>query len=349
MLTQEVVECAFPAWYSRFEKTTIRSKILPLPRPVLEYLLEDGQLVLPAECNPENRDGKEDDYEDFGDDDWTEAEEGGSGSSDPKLEQNSFKEFSDTITQTIKQFGGQVFCKLNWSSPKDANWIGFNNSLKVSSLSQLYLLLKSSDFIVHDLTLPFKFCADKDSEQPKVDYCLVLRKWIDVNPGTEFRCFVRNKDLIAVSQRDNTNFYDHIQGQADSIKQDILTFFREHIQPKFSLDNYVFDVIRSKKDKVILVDFNPFGETTEALFFTWEELRELDPCNNRDVDSFEFRYATDSSGVQPHPYRHYSIPRDFVDLSTGSDPAKLMDFLKLEQQAQGNSGDAPEDSDTDED
>ena len=50
----------------------------------------------------------QDDYEDFGDDDWTEAEEGGSGSSDPKLEQKSFKEFSDTITQTIKQFGGQV-------------------------------------------------------------------------------------------------------------------------------------------------------------------------------------------------------------------------------------------------
>ena len=49
----------------------------------------------------------QDDYEDFGDDDWTEAE-GGSGSTDPKLEQKSFKEFSDTIAQTIKQFGGQV-------------------------------------------------------------------------------------------------------------------------------------------------------------------------------------------------------------------------------------------------
>ena len=50
------------------------------------------------------------------------------------------------------------FCKrpqiLNWSCPKDATWVAFNNNLKCSNLSQLYLLLKSSDFVVHDLTSP---------------------------------------------------------------------------------------------------------------------------------------------------------------------------------------------------
>ena len=61
---------------------------------------------------------------------------------------------------------------------------------------------------------------------------------------------------------------------------------------------------------------------------------------------FYLRYATDSSGVQPHPYRHYSIPSDFVDLSTGSDPAKLIDFLKLQSRSSANT--VVSDSDSDE-
>ena len=194
-----------------------------------------------------------------------------------------------------------MFIKLNWSSPKDATWIVFNNSLRCSSLSQLYLLLKSSDFIVHDLTRPFKFCIDEETVKPSVQYslilrqrsellyqtcfihlnmtqfiicCLIYRNWLDVNPGSEFRCFVKEEELIAICQRDNSNYYDHIAIQQESIKQDIISFFREHIKNKFPSADFVFDVIRTTKDKVILVDFNPFGETTEALFFSWDELRD---------------------------------------------------------------------------
>jgi len=336
MLISDVVACSLPAWYPQFEKVTIQTEIIPLPQLVLEYFLEDGQLVLPSECNKEQSDGQEDDYEYFGDVDWNSEQ-----NTDPSAEQKSFPEFSAQVTSILNQFGGEMFCKLNWSSPKDATWIGFNNSLKCTSLSQLYLLLKSSDFVTNDLTMPFKFCEDIAEEMttPSLQYCLVLRQWIDVNPGMEFRCFVKNKDIVAISQRDNTAFYDHIMKNESSIKQDIFTFFKEHIQNKFNCDNYVFDVIRSKKDKVILVDFNPFGETTDALFFTWEELKSWN-------SHFEFRYATDSSGVQPHPYRHYSIPRDFVDLGSGSDPDKLKDFLRLQQ---GANSEQEQQSDSDSD
>ena len=140
-----------------------------------------------------------------------------------------------------------------------------------------------------------------------------------------------NRKLIGLCQRDNTNYYDHIEDQEDSIVQDVVSFYREHIEDRFPSPSFVFDVIRSKKDKVILVDFNPYGETTDPLFFTWDELEQ--------GFDFDFRYATDSSGVQPHPYRHYSVPRDFVDLSTGADPAKLIDFLKLQSQQQDSDSD----------
>ena len=45
----------------------------------------------------------------------------------------------------------------------------------------------------------------------------------------------------------------------------------------------------------------------------------------------------------PHPYRHYSLPRDVIDLATGDDPETLIDFLRLKQRTEN--GDNSEDSD----
>lgn len=44
----------------------------------------------------------------------------------------------------------------------------------------------------------FIHCEDyeENEEQPNIGYSLILRKWQDLNPGYEFRCFVRNNKLI---------------------------------------------------------------------------------------------------------------------------------------------------------
>ncbi len=91
--------------------------MLPLPPEVLEYLLEDDtSLLLPSECNAEHYDGKEEDYDTFGEVDWEKdnAEE----ESEEKIEQKSFPEFSENVMEMMKTLGGKVFCKLNWSCPR---------------------------------------------------------------------------------------------------------------------------------------------------------------------------------------------------------------------------------------
>ena len=52
------------------------------------------------------------------------------------------------------------------------------------------------------------------------------------------------------------------------------------------------------------------------------------------------RYVEENSGVRPHPYMHYSLPRDVVDLATGEDPAKLIDFLRLKQRTENGDSDS---------
>ena len=252
-------------------QVTFKSSVIPLTDEVLEYLMDNERLVLPKECDSDNYDGKEDDYEEFGDVDWSTVEEG------ETAEQKSFPEFSAKVAQEMKALGGEVFPKLNWSCPKDASWVGMGGSLKCTSLSQLYLLLKSSDFVAHDLTMPFSDCDDQSPDaQSAVQYCLVLRKWREVNPGTEWRCFVKDGRLVAACQRDTASHYSHMAREEESIRRDLVTFFREQIRDKFPLSSYVFDVTRPGKDRVILMDFNPFGNPTDTLLFeSWEDLNEI--------------------------------------------------------------------------
>ncbi len=47
----------------------------------------------------------------------------------------------------------------------------------------------------------------------------------------------------------------------------------------------MFDVVRFKKSLVKLVDFNPFGQTTDSILFEWSELQEV----NTSLASVQFR------------------------------------------------------------
>jgi len=52
-----------------------------------------------------------------------------------------------------------VVPKLDWSAPKDATWISATNSMECRTPNDVYLL-KSSNFITHDLEQAFDGCED---------------------------------------------------------------------------------------------------------------------------------------------------------------------------------------------
>ncbi|XP_076152849.1 translation initiation factor eIF2 assembly protein [Alosa pseudoharengus] len=344
MKKEQVVNCQFSVWYPIFKKFTIKSLILPLPQNVIDYLLDDGTLVVPesASNTPQthnNTSDSEGDDVQWSDDETTET-----------VKAPEFPDFNAKVLEAINSLGGCVFPKLNWSAPRDANWIALNSSLQCQSLSDIFLLFKSSDFVTHDLTQPFIHCSDQDSPDPTISYELVLRKWSELIPGGEFRCFVKENKLIGISQRDYTQYYHHVSKQEDSVCQSIQDFFRDHIQYKFLDDDFVLDVYRDSCGRVWLIDINPYGPVTDSLLFTWEELSSgsrLTATQPQDDMPQEerpaFRYTTSEVTVQPSPCLSYRMPRDFVDLSTGEDAYKLIDFLKLtkrQQEAEESEGEA---------
>lgn len=197
---EEVLNCQFSSWYDTFrdlplgrKNVTIKSIVLPLPPDFIEFLLSDGiRLPLGAtkvsSCAPNEQDGDEDVWssstcsENADDHDQEDAD----SADGPR--QYYFPELNRHIEEAIAELGGSVIPKLNWSCPKDATWVN-NGTLKCQTPGDVYLLLKSSDFVMHDLLHAI------DKEHTTIQYELVLRKWCNLHPSMEFRCFVSDRQL----------------------------------------------------------------------------------------------------------------------------------------------------------
>lgn len=133
--------------------------------------------------------------------------------------------------------------------------------------TQIVLLLKSSDRVSHDLST---IAAMPESCRPRLQ--LALRKWYDLRPEREFRCFIRQRSLVGISQRDPTQFFPQLQGDMPTFSRLIKPFITQKVLPVFPLANYTCDVYVATTGSVKIVDFNPIGGTTSPLLFDWEEL-----------------------------------------------------------------------------
>lgn len=199
--------------------------------------------------------------------------------------------------------------KLNWSAPKDATWINAN-SMECRTPSDVYLLLKSSDFVTHDLEHAFDDTeeastadgADKAQADPEIPYHLVLRKHFLLNPSLEFRCFVRRRNIVAISQRD-LNHFDFLFSLSDTFRSRITSFFNENLRDTFPDESFVFDVyIPPPHDKVWLVDINPWAQRTDPLLFSWLELLTMDgPDSDKWVQKQKAQEAKEAANVVSIP------------------------------------------------
>lgn len=96
--------------------------------------------------------------------------------------------------------------------PQDATWASATNSLKCYTPTDIFLLLKCSDVISHDvceasvvnghsmyIVAFFRYdrCPHPHPARPS-QFFVVLREYISFHQSNEFRCFIRNKELIGL-------------------------------------------------------------------------------------------------------------------------------------------------------
>ncbi|KAI0763619.1 D123-domain-containing protein [Trametes elegans] len=312
----------FSSWYPRFASHSIRSTVIrPLSSEFRHYLDSDGVFVpdgaedLPAESTLS-------DDEDAGED-----EEDAS----PKF---AFPELDTRIREAIAEYGA-VFPKLNFSSPRDAAWIlPASSPLKCTSPADVYLLLKSSDFVQHDLSpaLVFDGCDPaptsstdgSTANSSPYELELVLRKWYPVDRARELRCFVRQENLIGISQRD-PNYYDFWNEPATQAKvvDAVTAFWEANIKGKWAQTqgDYVFDLLLTRDlARGHVVDFNPYLPRTDPILFAYEELHGLLLARRgrpelRVVDSPAHPAAARNAPV----HQHNMVPIEALAMSSGRD------------------------------
>lgn len=266
----------------RYRTLAPKSRVIPLSPEFITYLRADGIVLPPEPIRPRD----DDDLDTFSD--------SGEEAEDPSTE---WVDIHTQVKDTIAEFG-KVTPKLNWSAPKDATFMSATNDTKCATPNDVYLLLKSSDFITHDLQHPFDDCVPDsttngdspeapavDSPIPNVPYHLVLRKYANFNPSLEFRCFVRNRKLLCICQRD-LNYFDFLFDMRDLFRSRIQSFFDEKLRDTFPDPNFVFDVyVPAPHQRVWLVDINPWAQRTDSLLFSWLEiLRMKDPIGFEEED-----------------------------------------------------------------
>ncbi|XVE94237.1 hypothetical protein REPUB_Repub01dG0264200 [Reevesia pubescens] len=310
MKEEEVNRCQIQEWYPKFKSVSIRTLIHELPESFVLYLLDDsGPFLLPVSISNEdalpNRIHNPEEEEDY------QVSEGSGDEAEPAVPP-SFPELELKIKESIETLGGAVFPKLNWSAPKDTAWISTSGTLRCTTFSEIALLLRSSDSLVHDLCHAYDSCSDKTMSRPP-NFFIALRKWYpSLRPEMEFRCFVRAQQLVGVSQREVTTFYPVLWEKKNDLEVLIEDFFNDNVRFKFESEDYTFDVYVTKAERVKVLDFNPWGAFTLPLLFSWEEL-EQKPTEG---DYMDFRIVESQCAVRPG--LKTAVPYDYLDTSAGS-------------------------------
>jgi hypothetical protein len=294
-----LLNCSFERWYPRFKRVSPRSVIVPLPSAYVEYMLRD-RVVLPKvtpevalrPTDPRIDRPMEWSSHSSDDADWAAAaaQEGdvdgpdgivhSDGDDAPEEDAGAvaFPVLEAAIEAALEKLDGSCFVKMNWSAPRDAAWI--SGGLECSSAGAVYLLLQSSDTLASDITLALSKCVDaavhpltagRVEPQP-LPVVLVLRKWCNLLPSMVFRCFMRERRIVGVTQRDSSNYYPFLAAQRTDLRADIGAFFEVSVVAAFPDDSVVFDVYVDRDRKVHVLDFNPWARNTDPVLFDWDEL-----------------------------------------------------------------------------
>ena len=321
--------------YARYRSLTPKARLIPLSTQFIEYLRSDG-IVLPSEDGDHQSSLTDTDSgifsstsSDAGSDVENEEPE------DPSL---AWLDIHQRLKSIITELGGNVVPKLNWSAPKDATWISATNNMECRTPNDIYLMLKSSDFITHDLEQAFDDCEDDRSidsslsepshvidrrvdrsiyepsnlEALDIPFHLLLRKTITaLITSLEFRCFVRTRQLLCICQRD-LNCYSFLPPMIPVLRSRIQCFFDTNLKNTFPDDNFVFDVyIPPPHTKVWLIDINPWAPRTDPLLFSWFDLLSTkgeDQAATLRDDEYAYRKEQDGEGTDEGAEHEEELP-----------------------------------------
>jgi hypothetical protein len=168
-------------------------------------------------------------------------------------------------------------------------------------------------------------------------YELVLRKYCNLYPSQEFRCFISYNHIIGISQRYIGQQFIFLQSMKNQYIHYIYDFYKNIIQPNVKyMEQYVIDIYIDQKHRIWILDFNVWGTRTDALLFHWSELIQKaqhvqyinsDTNDSDDSTNIEFRIVESildqnkqqqQQMIYPNPLSNYKAPLDALFLNSSN-------------------------------
>eukprot|EP01112_Ceratiomyxa_fruticulosa_P016773 TRINITY_DN5113_c0_g1_i1.p1 TRINITY_DN5113_c0_g1~~TRINITY_DN5113_c0_g1_i1.p1 ORF type:complete len:432 (+),score=77.67 TRINITY_DN5113_c0_g1_i1:1923-3218(+) len=193
------------------------------------------------------------------------------------------------ITHFAFQQPAEYFCKFSTRSPKDSVAIVKEDkeegvkveeklkkkfqSLKVTNATQVVDLLTHSQRIFSDIGLYFQYRVPGSSFG---NINIIFREWIAEMPfDHEFRCFVHNKTITAISQYDCYHRFEALQDVNHVARiREVIFAFHENIKVAIKVPSYILDVAVFPSNYTChLIELNPFGSymSSGASLFDWRK------------------------------------------------------------------------------
>lgn len=182
-----------------------------------------------------------------------------------------FEPKGDQFSKGIVEFASELDAKIGWKrrfvrlnsrSPKDSTW-PFEVPATISG-KEAISMFAGSERILDDLC--------RFSHIPEHPALVCLRDWVyGFRSEGEYRCFVKDGKLIAVTHYDYTKPWSGPIDGGRELRQQIDRWFVEKVRPALPLETVVFDLHLDHKG-FLLIEINPYGLSDPCHFQTYDRV-----------------------------------------------------------------------------
>eukprot|EP01101_Sappina_pedata_P001452 TRINITY_DN11533_c0_g1_i1.p1 TRINITY_DN11533_c0_g1~~TRINITY_DN11533_c0_g1_i1.p1 ORF type:complete len:389 (+),score=151.22 TRINITY_DN11533_c0_g1_i1:26-1168(+) len=203
-----------------------------------------------------------------------------------------------TFLEMFKKFTRELSQQMQVSTQEEnlriiALLIAGTELLKVNNVQEVVERFLPSERMVQDLTLAL--------DRKEKGWCenFVIRRWVPFDPRLEFRAFVLEGKLVALSQYNHLAYLEEVLSLKSEILARIMDFFESDVKSQLGakMSRYIVDFgferndtsnsvnpevkLESSPDKyqgilgrLWVIEINPYLPTTDSCLFSWERDQE---------------------------------------------------------------------------